>query len=93
MDIVAVGAELMPHRNHTNCTPASGDEPATFNSQRGTVPHTTQIRKLTRNDGLVVQKKSTAEEFFENDDSGGATGLRRCKRKLSFTSCAIGSLT
>ncbi|KAL6204021.1 hypothetical protein ACLB2K_021291 [Fragaria x ananassa] len=76
MEMVAVGEELMPHRNHTKCTPASGDKPAAFNSQTDT-PHTIQTRKHTRNDGLVVQDKSTAEEFLENDDAAGATALRR----------------
>ncbi|KAL6200713.1 hypothetical protein ACLB2K_030494 [Fragaria x ananassa] len=92
MEMVAVGEELMPHRNHTKCTPASGDKPAAFNSQTDT-PHTIQTRKHTRNDGLVVQDKYTTEEFLENDDAAGATALRRCKRKLSFNACVCGSLS
>lgn len=92
MEMVAVGEELMPHRNHTKCTPASEEEPAAYNSPTATALHTTWIRKFTRNHGLVEPKKSTAEEFFESDDAAGATALRRCKRKLSFDACVSGSL-
>ncbi|KAM5582436.1 hypothetical protein ABKV19_002714 [Rosa sericea] len=92
-ELVAVGEELMPHRNHTECTPASGEEPAAFNSQTATSPHTTRNGKLTRNHVLIVQEKTTAEEFFGNDDAAGATTRHRCKRKLSFNTCVSGSLS
>ncbi|XP_062017881.1 non-structural maintenance of chromosomes element 4 homolog A-like [Rosa rugosa] len=93
MEMVAVGEELMPHRDSTKCTPASEEQPAAFNSQTATALHTTRIQKLTRNHALVVQQKSAAEEFFENDDAVGATELRRCKRRLSFNTCLSGSLS
>ena len=34
MEMVAVGEELMPHRNHTKCTPASRDEPSALYPKR-----------------------------------------------------------
>ncbi|KAF5447943.1 hypothetical protein F2P56_033454 [Juglans regia] len=82
MDAVAVGEELMPHRNGSNSA-ASEAEPGVKYSQ-ASLP-TTPIRKLSRNRGLVVQEESIVEESPDNEDgmSKGANAIRGCKRKLT----------
>ncbi|KAF8101018.1 hypothetical protein N665_0211s0010 [Sinapis alba] len=71
-EMVAMGEELMPHRE---TAVASSSCPSEF-------PHdsqTTPIRKLSRNRGLIVQEDTVVED---SPDVEGDGTRRRCKRKL-----------
>ncbi|KAL0905618.1 hypothetical protein M5K25_024051 [Dendrobium thyrsiflorum] len=72
MDVVREGEELMPHRNPSNefSQPYSfhGDtEHNAASSSTQSNAHSTPIRKLTRNRGLVVQDDSIVEDSLEKE--------------------------
>lgn len=81
-DAVAVGEELMPHRNSSNSSASKGEPEVKYSP--AALP-TTPIRKLSRNCGLVLQEESIVEESPNNEDgvSKGANAIRRCRRKLT----------
>ncbi|PKU61904.1 non-structural maintenance of chromosomes element 4 homolog A [Dendrobium catenatum] len=63
MDVVREGEELMPHRNPPN----ELSQPSTFHGDIEANAHSTPIRKLTRNRGLVVQDDSIVEDSLEKE--------------------------
>lgn len=77
MDMVPVGEELMPHRERPNGIPGSQAGPIPDDSQAAF--HTTPIKKLSRNRGLVIQEQLVVEDSPEMDDS---IAIRKCKRRL-----------
>ncbi|KAK4740796.1 hypothetical protein SAY87_024384 [Trapa incisa] len=80
VDKVAVGEELMPHRQPVDASSAA--EPAACDPEA--VLPSTPIRKLTRNRGFVVQEETVVEDSpdIEDDDPLRSRAIRKCKRKL-----------
>lgn len=75
--MVAVGEELMPQRE----TKVSQDS------------QTTTMRKLSRNQGLVIQEETVAEDSpdIEGDNEDGTNGGLCRKSKLGKLTCEDGS--
>ncbi|KAL2466226.1 Non-structural maintenance of chromosomes element 4A [Abeliophyllum distichum] len=73
---VAVGEELMPHRNMVNIS--SCIQPSEEPEEAQTALPTTPIRKLSRNRGLVT----IVEDSPQSGDLTGVTAIRKGKRKL-----------
>ncbi|XP_055808924.1 non-structural maintenance of chromosomes element 4 homolog A-like [Solanum dulcamara] len=78
---VAVGDELMPHRNEADI-PANS-QPASNTVDNEQAVSTTPIRKLSRNRGLVLQEQTVVEDSPESDNSARAAAIRKGKRKLT----------
>ncbi|KAG6491211.1 non-structural maintenance of chromosomes element 4 homolog A-like isoform X1 [Zingiber officinale] len=77
IDNVAVGKELMPHRNNN-----IGGGASTSNSNNAgeeSQAPATPIKKLTRNRGLIIQEASIVDESLET-----ATATKNGKRKHLF---------
>lgn len=77
MDVVAVGKELMPRRNHSISIAASQMETAADNSQAA-LP-TSPIRKFSKNRGRVLLEGSFIQQSFESNDEAM---IPSSKRKL-----------
>ncbi|KAK4793632.1 hypothetical protein SAY86_024067 [Trapa natans] len=79
LDKVAVGEELMPHRQPLDTSSAA--EPAACDPEA--VLHTTPILKLTRNRGLVVQEETMLEDTpkIGDDDPLRSRAIGKRKRK------------
>ncbi|GMI81574.1 hypothetical protein like AT1G51130 [Hibiscus trionum] len=71
MNMVPLGKELMPHRKDSHSIP-------TNNSGASTKP----IRKLSRNQGLVLQE-FIIHGSSETDDASKGPDIRRCRPKLN----------
>ncbi|KAH0723287.1 hypothetical protein KY289_006331 [Solanum tuberosum] len=78
---VAVGDELMPHRNEADIPATS--QPASSTVDKEQAVSTTPIRKLSRNRGLVLQEQTVVEDSPESDNSARAAAIRKGKRKLT----------
>lgn len=78
---VAIGDELMPHRNEADI-PANS-QPASSTADNERAVSTTPIRKLSRNRGLVLQEQAVVEDSPESDNSARAAAIRKGKRKLT----------
>ncbi|CAN4118422.1 unnamed protein product [Withania somnifera] len=78
---VAVGDELMPHRNEADIPANSKPASSTVDNERAV--STTPIRKLSRNRGLVLQEQAVVEDSQEGDNSARAAAIRKGKRKLT----------
>lgn len=77
-DVVPDKEVLMPHRNPSNISASSHEDPSIASCR------TTPIKKLSRNRGLVVQEESIVEDTPEIDgvSASNYAAIRRCKRKL-----------
>lgn len=75
MDVVAVGKELMRHRNHSSSLAAYQKETAADNSQAA-LP-TSPIRKLSKNRGLVLVEGSVKQQSFESNDEAMVPSFKR----------------
>lgn len=81
LDSVAVGDELMPHRNPEDVINYSQTDKTPEETQA--IGTTTPIRKLSRNRGLVLQEQSVVADSPESDDSAARrAAIRKGKRKL-----------
>ncbi|MCD7456515.1 hypothetical protein HAX54_031953, partial [Datura stramonium] len=78
---VAVGDELMPHRDEADIP--GNSQPASSTADNERAVSTTPIRKLSRNRGLVLQEQTVVEDSPENDNSARAAAIRKGKRKLT----------
>lgn len=77
---VAVGEELMPHRNTVDISCST--QPSTESEEAQAALPTTPIRKLCRNRGLVMQEHTVVEDSPQNGDLTGVAAIRKGKRKL-----------
>ncbi|XP_020572325.1 non-structural maintenance of chromosomes element 4 homolog A-like [Phalaenopsis equestris] len=72
MNVVRPGEELMPHRNPSNefsqpDTSFTDNKANTATCSTQPDAHTTPIRKLTRNRGLIIQEDSIVEDSLEKE--------------------------
>lgn len=82
LETVAVGEELMPHRNQAN--PPSTCQPDSSSEEAEPVLPSTPIRKLSRNRGLILQEQTVVEDSPEGGESASRrAAIRKGKRKLT----------
>ncbi|XP_008782862.2 non-structural maintenance of chromosomes element 4 homolog A [Phoenix dactylifera] len=72
MDTVTIGEELMPHRRGMSTPGTSAHDDSE------SAAAATQIRKLTRNHGLVLHEQSLFDYSPENTSGGSQKGKRLC---------------